>query len=139
MGYSRRELKQIYERTSGSCHLCWKKISLTNYARFGEKGAWEVDHSVPQASGGTDCGNNLYAACISCNRSKRDSSTRSVRASNGVTRAPRSRKAAEEERAENTIVGAGVGALALGLFLGPPGAALGTLIGGAIGRSIDPT
>lgn len=138
MSYTEKELDRIYDRTSGKCHLCRKKLSFSNYGCFGEKGAWEVEHSVPQARGGTDHGRNLYAACISCNRSKRDGSTRSVRAANGVERAPRSKNAARGERTANTIAGAGIGAL-IGLILGPPGVALGGVIGGAIGNSIDPT
>lgn len=36
-------LNAIYDRTSGYCHLCGKKLAFTNYARFGERGAWEIE------------------------------------------------------------------------------------------------
>jgi 5-methylcytosine-specific restriction endonuclease McrA len=36
----------------------------------GERGVWEVEHSVARAKCGSNHGNNLYAACITCNRSK---------------------------------------------------------------------
>ncbi|HZW06078.1 MAG TPA: HNH endonuclease, partial [Phycisphaerales bacterium] len=67
MAWTREQLTAIYDRTSGYCHLCGKKLALTNYAAHGHKGAWEVEHSVPRACGGSDRLNNLYAAHISCN------------------------------------------------------------------------
>lgn len=70
MSYTVEQLDLIYQRTSGKCHLCHDPLARSNYARFGERGAWEVEHSVPRARGGTDRLNNLYAAHICCNRSK---------------------------------------------------------------------
>jgi len=78
MAWSPQELRSIYNRTCGNCHLCHRKMYLTNYGKFGERGAWEVEHSVARARGGTDHGNNLYGAHISCNREKRDGSTRAA-------------------------------------------------------------
>jgi 5-methylcytosine-specific restriction endonuclease McrA len=70
------QLRAIYDRTEGQCHNCRKRLTFRNYGLFGKRGAWEIEHSVAQARGGTDHGNNLFAACISCNRSKGDSSSR---------------------------------------------------------------
>lgn len=79
MEWSDSQLSAIYDRTSGYCHICRKKLAFSNYACSGERGAWEVEHSVPRAAGGTDRLNNLFAACIDCNRSKGACSTRSCR------------------------------------------------------------
>ncbi len=120
-GYTKQELREIYDRTGGYCDHCWEKLAFTNYGKHGEKGAWEVDHSVPKAKGGTDHGNNLVPAHISCNRSKQDMTTRSVRARHGVTGRPESREKRREKAAfwnEVWTVGvvAGLGWLAWKLF-----------------------
>lgn len=77
MGYSIERQREIYERTNGRCHICRKQLAWCNYGVLGTHGAWEVEHSIPRAAGGTDHLNNLYPACIGCNRSKGDGSTRS--------------------------------------------------------------
>ena len=89
--YTGTRLNDIYDRTNGQCHICYKKVSWSNYGTLGTKGAWEVDHSNPRANGGSDRLSNLYAACISCNRSKGSKNTRSQRAGNGFTSAPDSK------------------------------------------------
>ena len=139
MAWSPQELRSIYNRTCGNCHLCHRKMYLTNYGKFGERGAWEVEHSVARARGGTDHGNNLYGAHISCNREKRDGSTRAARARNGLTRAPLSREARADARTENTVLGVGAGALALGLLtaFNPFAAVIGAVIGGIAGNSVE--
>jgi 5-methylcytosine-specific restriction endonuclease McrA len=76
MSYTDEELNIIYNKNSGYCWHCNKKLSFKNYGLIGEKGAWEVDHSVPLSRGGTDHLNNLVPACISCNRSKGDLTSR---------------------------------------------------------------
>lgn len=63
-------LNWVYDRTGGYCRYCEKRLSWTNYAVDGARGAWEVDHSVPLALGGTDYLSNLWPACIDCNRDK---------------------------------------------------------------------
>ncbi len=136
--YSKTELRAIYDRTSGYCHLCGEKMAFTNYGQHGERGAWEIEHSNPKARGGTDRANNLYAACIDCNRSKGDGSTRSVRQGNGLRRAPLSRQAVADKKAANTAVGGGLGLVVGAMAGGPVGAAVGAVIGGAIGNSIRP-
>jgi len=70
MHFSDDDLNEIYDRTSGYCHICHRKLAFINYGVLGARGAWEVEHSKPQARGGTHMRTNLYAACIPCNRSK---------------------------------------------------------------------
>lgn len=130
-------LKKIYEKTDGYCHICHKKLSLSNYGKNGEKGAWHVDHSIPRAKGGTNHMNNLFAACTSCNTSKSDKSTLSARRKNGNTRAPLSKAKKENLRTSNTITGMVVGG-AIGSIIGPAGALIGSMIGGAIGENNSP-
>lgn len=128
MGYSRAELRWIYDRTGGYCHLCRCKLSFTNYAKHGARGAWEVEHSRPRAKGGTDRLNNLYAAHIRCNRAK---GKRSTRAARGGGPAPPSREA--RRRKDDATAGAVIGGL-VGSAFGPWGIAAGAAIGGLLGH-----
>jgi 5-methylcytosine-specific restriction endonuclease McrA len=100
MQYDDDTLRRIYDSTSGKCHLCHKKLSISNHGVLGAKGAWDVDHSIPVSEGGTDHLNNLKPACIRCNRSKGAGSTRSFRVAYGNTRAPLS-VTAERRRRRN--------------------------------------
>jgi hypothetical protein len=70
MGYSEEELGYIFDKTGGHCYHCRKKLAWSNYGVVGARGAWEVDHSRPRSSGGTDYLRNLVPSCIPCNRSK---------------------------------------------------------------------
>ena len=70
MQWDDETLDWVYEKTDGYCRYCEKKLSRLNYASSGDRGAWEVDHSVPLAVGGTDYLSNLWPACIECNRNK---------------------------------------------------------------------
>ncbi len=137
MAYSTEELNRIYDRTSGRCHICGKRLSFKNYGRYGERGAWHVEHSRPRARGGTDHGNNLYAACIGCNLEKSTVSTRTARAWHGRRRAPLSRERRIEAKNSAAlawgILGAAVGALG-----GPWGAIAGALIDAKLGHGADP-
>lgn len=137
MVWSDAQLSAIYDRTSGYCHLCSKKLAYTNYASAGSRGAWEVEHSVPKACGGTDRMNNLYAACIDCNRSKQARSTRNCRAQNGRSRAPLNRAARATARTQNTLAGAGLGLL-VGAAFGPVGALVCGALGAHIGHEENP-
>lgn len=137
MAWTLDQLNDIYDRTSGYCHLCSKRLAFTNYGSTRDRGAWEVEHSVPKACGGTDRLNNLYAACISCNRSKRARPTRACRAENGRTRAPLNSSARRAAKTENALAGAGLGAL-LGLPFGPIGALVGSAIGAGLGHKENP-
>ena len=76
MGYTDEELSYVYEKNNGYCWHCGIKLAWSNYAVTGARGAWEVDHSVPLSRGGTDYLQNLVPSCISCNRSKRELTSR---------------------------------------------------------------
>ena len=121
-------LKQIYSKTDGYCHLCYKKLSFKNYGKRSCRGNWHVEHSKAKAKGGTSHLNNLYPACISCNLEKGTKHTKTARKKKGLTRAPYSKTKKEGIRATNTLKGATAGLIA-GSSFGP----LGTLIGGTIG------
>jgi 5-methylcytosine-specific restriction endonuclease McrA len=107
--YTDDKLTDIFDRTDGRCHLCFARLAFSNYARSGERGAWEVEHSNPRANGGTDRLNNLYAACIVCNRWKGTCATRIVRGWRGYRAAPFSTTRRVALRARNALLGAAVG------------------------------
>ena len=137
MAFSKVEKRKIYDRTYGKCHICGKKLSFENYGFQGLKGAWEVDHSSPKSKGRTNRLNNLYAACITCNRSKNNKSTKSARAKYGKTKAPLSKEKRKDAKHDNAIGGAILGGIA-GSILGPLGTAAGATIGAKLGFDKDP-
>ena len=137
MAYSDEQLERTYDRTGGYCHLCHKKLSYKNYAQYGERGAWEVEHSKPIARGGTSHGNNLFAACISCNRSKRAGSSRTARSRSGQSRAPYSRSKVNAKRGNNQLGGAITGGI-IGSRFGPGGTVVGALLGALFGDKNTP-
>lgn len=130
-----RQLNQIYDRTSGRCHLCHKKLSFINYGKRGTRAPWHIEHSIPKAKGGTDHLRNLYAACISCNLEKGTKSTRTIRSRNGVKAAPLSEKRIAEKRESNALKGMCVGAV-WGSREGASGAILGGIFGLFLGDSL---
>jgi len=137
MDRSTERLNSIYDKTDGYCHLCHRKLSFKNYGKRNTKGAWHIEHSVPQAKGGTNHLNNLYAACIPCNEDKNTRHTRSVRKANGVSHAPHSR-AKKEQIKNNNMIGLGSIGFLTGLNIaGPIGAILGAVIGSEVGKSIS--
>ena len=103
MKFDDETLDRIFHRTDGQCHICRKRLSFSNYGLVGKRGAWEVEHSRPRSKGGTNHRNNLYTACISCNRSKGNGTTASARAANGYRTAPLS----EKKKNENAWAGGG--------------------------------
>jgi 5-methylcytosine-specific restriction endonuclease McrA len=137
MSYDDYTRTWIFDRTDGDCHICGDRLCYSNYARFGSRGAWEVEHSVPLSCGGTNHLNNLFAAHIGCNRSKRACSTRVARAQYGRSRAPYRREKKQQIIRDNTITGGFIGG-ALGAAGGPWGSAVGAYIGGRIGRGLNP-
>jgi hypothetical protein len=137
MAFNNEQLNDIFDRTDGRCHLCHKKLTFKNYGQMGERGAWEVEHSNPRARGGTNRLNNLYPACIACNRSKGAGSTKAARARNGKTRAPMSAAKKESARQTNAAVGAILGG-ALGALAGKKEAVAGAIVGAIIGQSQNP-
>lgn len=117
MNYDGRQLRKIYDKTAGRCHICHKALALTNHGRVGRKGAWEVDHSRPRARGGSNYIGNLLPACADCNRTKGAGYNRTMRAKFGHSRAPLSRE--EESQREivvQVLVVAGIG-LAIWLLI----------------------
>ena len=53
----------IYERDHGICQECLQPVAFE---------AFEVDHIIPRAYGGTDESSNLRLTCRPCNQAKRD-------------------------------------------------------------------
>ncbi len=137
MSFSDEELNLIFDRTSGYCHICHKKVAFKNYGTYGARGAWEVEHSIPLSKGGTHRLNNLYPACISCNRSKGTKSTRSSRGKNGKTRAPLSVERRKQAKEDNALAGGIIGA-AIGSVAGPMGIIFGALFGSQLGHQKNP-
>lgn len=137
MGWTDGELRYIYDRTSGYCHLCGKKLALFNYSRSRRKGGWEVDHSQPRSRGGTDRVNNLYPACINCNRNKGLRTTRTARRWHGRGKAPLSRQRRKEQKVGNAVT-CGLVGLGIGSMIGPWGALLGGWIGAKYGYDTNP-
>ena len=71
MAYSNELLRDIYDKTSGYCACCGKKLAYTNYGYSNgphAKGRWEVAHRRSRATGGSDGYTNLWPMCVSCNR-----------------------------------------------------------------------
>jgi hypothetical protein len=138
--YSEDKLNKIFDKTHGACHLCAKKLYFSNYGNIdGRRGKWEVEHSIPKAKGGTDHLNNLYAACISCNRSKGKKTTRTIRAIHGRTKAPHSAEKKVVIR-RNSTVGWGITGLALTALVtsNPTTLLIAALTSGAFGNSLNP-
>lgn len=137
MAFTQEQRSRIYDRTSGRCHLCHKKLAFKNYGAFGTRGAWEVEHSRPQANGGTHHLNNLFPACIHCNRAKGTFSAASARAKNGKRHAPLSKSRRAAAKAENAFLGGLVGVV-LGAAAGPLTAFACAAAGAHFGHQIDP-
>src|SRR5258707_15607218 len=108
---SAERLEMIFDRSAGRCHICWGTLAFKNYARFGERGAWEIEHSNPRCKGGSDRLCNLYAAHITCNREKGRMHTRTAKAWNDQTHAPLSRKKRAEKCEEKSWASASIGAI----------------------------
>jgi len=83
----------------------------------GTEGAWEVDHSKTSANGGTDHKNNLYPACIGCNRSKKAQDIRPIKEENGFRGPPMPAKMKEGIRQRNTL-GTAIVSGVTGILLG---------------------
>lgn len=138
MGFDTGKLDAIYGRADGQCHICRKRLARKNYGKLGARGAWEVEHSKPRSKGGSDHGNNLYAACIFCNRSKGNATTRSARLKNGNKAAPYSAK----RKRKNAVLGAG-SAASLAYLLVPPqlkiiAVVASAVVGGIAGHKREP-
>lgn len=137
MDFTHYHLSTLYDRTSGYCHICGKKLAYHNHGRFGARGAWEVEHSNPRAKGGTDRLSNLFPACIECNGLKGTMTTRAVRAWYGRKRAPLSREKREEARKKNALLGMILGGV-FGSIWGPMTLLVGVAVGGHLGSKRNP-
>ncbi len=136
--YSDEKLSRIYDRSSGYCHICLGKVYFKNYARPAGRGAWEVEHSKPKSKGGTDHLNNLYPACIVCNRDKSNRTTKTARAGNGVLRAPLTREARKQAKVKRAVGGGLLLGSACALIGGPVGAIIGAVYGAHVGHRGNP-
>ncbi len=138
MAFTRQQLDKIYNRTSGFCHLCHKKLARINYGNRTCRGGWEVEHSNPRSKGGTDHPNNLFAACVQCNVDKGNRHTRTARAWNGKSCAPLGREKRKQAKFENGLAVATLVGLAGAALAGPFGAVVGATAGVLFGSSQNP-
>jgi 5-methylcytosine-specific restriction endonuclease McrA len=137
MAFNDEQLNRIYDRTSGYCHICHKKLAFKNYGCNGTRGAWHVEHSRARSKGGTDHLNNLYAACIDCNLEKGTVTTPTARGWHDKSRAPLSPDKRKAAKRTNAAAGASLCGLA-GTLLGPWGAVGGAVLGGIKGYKKNP-
>lgn len=86
--FSEEQRELIFDKTDGDCYYCEKELSFDNRGRQG-RGAWEVEHLVPRANGGTDHMNNLVPACWPCNLEKGTRPSRAHRLAATATRTAR--------------------------------------------------
>jgi 5-methylcytosine-specific restriction endonuclease McrA len=135
MVYSAERREQIFGRTDGRCHICWKRLVFSTY---GQSGGWEIEHSIPASLGGSSRLSNLYPSHILCNRQKGSRTTRTARSWHGRSKAPLSRKRKEEIRESNQWGLGTVGALAGSALAGPVGIFVGAVLGALAGSEINP-
>jgi 5-methylcytosine-specific restriction endonuclease McrA len=131
------KLQRIYDRTDGRCHICSRQVVWKNYGALGARGAWEVDHSVPRAAGGTDRLSNLLPAHTRCNRAKQASSSQSARSQYGRRRAPLSAERRRAARVGNGIIGVGLG-WTIATLVAPQARVPAMVLGAATGLCLDP-
>ena len=98
---------------------------------------WEIEHSKPKSKGGTDHLNNLYAACVKCNREKSNGTNYSIRSIKGVKKAPLTEDKKDKKVFSNTVKGVITGA-AVDRFFGPIGIIAGGVIGAVYGSNMNP-
>lgn len=134
MAFDQETLNAIFAKTDGRCHICRKKVARKNYGSPNARGAWEVEHSRPRSKGGSNHLNNLYAACLPCNRSKGNGATRTARRRHGYNAAPYSK----EDKITNAVTCGIVCAVIGGVVLGPFGVVAGAALGAEYGRSVEP-
>src|SRR5690606_3199367 len=105
-----------------------------NYGIVGLRGAWEIDHSIPISKSGSNHLNNLYPACIPCNRKKGNSSNAIARTPQELGLAPMSKSAKDSKRTKRILTGLAVGA-GCGSALGPFGIIVGAGVGALLGSN----
>ena len=137
MKYTGDQLKKVYGKTNGYCHVCHGKLLFKNYGKKGGKNAWHIDHSRAQAKGGTFHTNNLFPAHWDCNIKKGVKTSRTARSWSGNSRAPYSKEKLIRIRSERRAGGAAIGAAA-GIPFGIPGIIIGAAGGALIGELTSP-
>ena len=136
--YSLEALRFIFfDRSDERCHLCHRRLQFDQYGRIKSEYGWEVDHSNARAQGGSNRLNNLKAACISCNRSKRTRPSSTFRYEKGYIRAPLSRRKRKKAESNAAITGLVGGAVADELLTGGIGHVI-TGLGALLGPAHDP-
>jgi len=83
MDYTEHQLRTIFEKTGGTCHLCQgKKGPKLNFSKYNNAAAtdgWEVEQSGLKDGEGSANPDNRWPAHIKCNRRKEGKKTRRVR------------------------------------------------------------
>lgn len=124
-------LARVHEKTDGRCHLCGSDFAMEDYRE-----RWEVDHSNPKSLGGTNHLNNLFAACISCNRGKGNRESRGVLAWHGLHRSPLSKRKRSKNLIQKVVL-CSTGAGLVGMAIHPKGFWRGVLMGAILGLAIS--
>jgi 5-methylcytosine-specific restriction endonuclease McrA len=121
MAYTKEQRARVFRSADGRCHLCGLDLVEAHYGSefCNVPTGWEIDHQRARVHGGTDHGNNLRPAHISCNRSRQARSAAAVRAENGLARPPLSRAKRNERQAGGAAVGAAIALLAGATTLAP--------------------
>lgn len=74
MTFTDEEVNYVYDKNNRHCYYCEKQLAFVNYGKYGNRGAWHIDHSKARAKGGSNYLRNLVPACIDCNLDKSTSS-----------------------------------------------------------------
>jgi 5-methylcytosine-specific restriction endonuclease McrA len=64
------KLIAVFNKTNGHCHFCGDPVMLEKYGvkDVDENGAWEADHVIQKAKGGSKEYENCLPSCARCNR-----------------------------------------------------------------------
>lgn len=120
MKWTQDKLKQVFDRTSGKCHICHRLVEYSSYGNVKRGDGWEVEHSIPRSHGGSDNLNNLYPAHVNCNRSKGAKSTVSARRKFDKKRAPLSVEKRKKSKLDSGFwSGLGVAVISTALKVNP--------------------
>lgn len=61
---------KVYAKTNGRCAYCGDVFDENNYS---------IDHLLPKSKGGSDCEENLFLSCKSCNSRKKNRTLKEFR------------------------------------------------------------
>lgn len=90
MSFSKETQNKVFDKYGGRCALCGKQLVRKNYGVRVGRGRWQIDHSKPDAKGGTDHINNLLPMCAECNNRKSDMTLAQAKKKFGQSRKKRS-------------------------------------------------